>query len=101
VGGFLQFPSWHCRRTVIGIARYLVELYYPRSRADQLPEASARLRSAAAEISREGMPVRHLRGVFLPEDETWLHLFEADSLEAVGEASRRAELTYDRIVEAV
>ena len=83
------------------MASYLVELYHPRSRVDQLTEASARLRAAAAELSREGTPVRYLRGLFLPEDETCLHLLEADSPEAVGEASRRAELAYDRIVEAV
>jgi hypothetical protein len=82
------------------MASYLVELYHPRSRADQLAQASARLRAAAAQVSREGTPVRYLRGLFLPEDETCFHLFEACSLEAVGEASRRAELAYDRIVEA-
>jgi hypothetical protein len=83
------------------VSSYLVELYQPRSRADQLTQASARLRAAAAELSSEGTPVRYLRGLFLPEDETCLHLFEADSREAVDEASRRAELAYDRIVEAV
>jgi uncharacterized protein with GYD domain len=74
------------------MADYLVEHYLPGSSADQLKDASARLRAAAKQMSREGTPVRYLRGVFLPKDETCLHLFEAGSLEAVGEASRRADV---------
>ena len=83
------------------MASYLVELYQPRSHEHQLEQASARLRAAAAQLSREGTPVRYLRSLFLPEDETCFHFFEAVSAAAVGEASRRAELTYDRIVEAI
>ena len=74
------------------MADYLVEHYLPGSSADQLKDASARLRAAAKQMSREGTPVRYLRGIFLPKGETCLHLFEAGSLEAVGEASRRADV---------
>jgi uncharacterized protein with GYD domain len=74
------------------MAEYLVEHYVPGSSAQQLEQATARLQAAAKEMSCEGTPVRYLRGVFLREDATCLHLFEADSLAAVGEASRRAEL---------
>ena len=52
----------------------------------------------AAEL---GTDVRHLRTTFLPGDETILHVFEAESPEALREAARAAELPYDRIVEAV
>ena len=51
----------------------------------------------AAEL---GTDVRHLRTTFLPGDETILHVFEAESPEALREAARAAE-PYDRIVEAV
>ena len=74
------------------MASYLVEHYFPGWSAEQLEQATARLRAAARQVSREGMAVHYLRGVFLPEDETCLHLFDAGSLEAVGEASRRADL---------
>lgn len=83
------------------MASYLVEHYHPRSRGDQLTQASARLRAAAAQMSREGTPVRYLRGLFVPDDETCFHIFEAGSADAVGEAARRAELAYDRILKAV
>jgi hypothetical protein len=42
-----------------------------------------------------------VRSIFLPEDETWLLLVEADSAESVREAARRAELTFDRVSQAV
>jgi hypothetical protein len=37
----------------------------------------------------------------MPDDETCLHLFEADSPEAVGEAARRAGFVGARITRAV
>jgi hypothetical protein len=74
------------------MAEYLVEHFVPGSSDDELEQTTARLRAAARQMSREGTPVRYLCGVFLRNDETCLHLFEACSLEAVSEASRRADL---------
>jgi hypothetical protein len=73
---------------------YLMESYAAVSAVDAQGER-ARL---AAEL---GTDVRHLRTTFLPGDETILHVFEAESPEALREAARAAELPYDRIVEAV
>jgi hypothetical protein len=42
-----------------------------------------------------------VRSSFLPADELFLHLMEAESPEAAGEASRRAGIPAERIVEAV
>jgi hypothetical protein len=42
-----------------------------------------------------------VRSSFLPADELCLHLIEAESAEAAGEASRRAGMAPERIVEAV
>ena len=42
-----------------------------------------------------------LRRSFLGADETCFHLYEADSSEAVFEASRRAAIPVDRVVEAI
>ena len=80
---------------------YLVEVYLPRSRADEARAAGRRARAAAEELSREGVPIRYVRTTFLPDDETCFHLFEAASAEVVQEASRRAALGRARIVAAV
>jgi len=58
-------------------------------------------RERAALAGELGTDVRHLRTTFLPGDETILHVFEAESPEALHQAARAAELSYDRIVEAV
>lgn len=74
---------------------YLVEAY--TSGAIAAAEASDRARRVAE--LHDG--VRYVRTTFLPGDETILHLFEAPSASALAEASRLAELHFERIVEAV
>jgi hypothetical protein len=80
---------------------YLIEGYLPRSRAGELPELVARVRTAADELTSAGVPVRHLRSSFVPVDELFLHLVEAPSPEAAGEATRRAGIVPERIAETV
>ena len=80
---------------------YLVECYVPNSRSRELPETAARVREAAQALTAEGARVRYLRSTFLPSDELCLHLFEADSADRVGEASMRAGIQPERVVEAV
>jgi hypothetical protein len=74
---------------------YVVEAYLRDSPA---AEEDARRRAERAGALAEG--VRYVRTTFLPDDEVVLHLFEAPSAEALGAASRRAELPFERIVEA-
>jgi hypothetical protein len=73
---------------------YLVESYAPRS-------AAAGQRERAKRAAELGAGVRYLRTTFLPGDETLLHVFEAESPEALREAAGVAALPYERIVEAV
>lgn len=80
---------------------YLVESYLPRGREDELSHAALRAGRVAAALRAEGRHVRHLRSTFLPADEICVHLFEADSAALVDEASRRAGIPSERIVEAV
>ncbi|MGH3071993.1 MAG: nickel-binding protein [Gaiellaceae bacterium] len=80
---------------------YLVEVYQPRLSESDVAAISARARGAAEELTREGIPVGYLRSIFVPGDESCFHLFEASSLEAVAEASRRARIEPERIVEAL
>jgi hypothetical protein len=78
---------------------YLAEAYTPAS--PDVAEIETRARLAAAELSAAGTPVRYVRSIFMPDDETCFHLFEADSPEAVDEAARRAGFVGARITRAV
>lgn len=60
-----------------------------------------RARGAAEQSAREGATVRFVRTVFVPEDDTCLHLYEASSADDVRKAVRRAELPFERVSEAL
>jgi Nickel responsive protein SCO4226-like len=77
------------------MSSYLLEAYTPASAL--LEEVEARVRTAAAELSASGTPVR---SIFVPEDETCFLLYEADSADIVREAARRAALPFERITAA-
>jgi len=79
---------------------YLVELYVSRDDHTSVGLRAERARQAAAELTREGTAVRYVRSIFVPEDETCLLLYEAESLAAVDAAARRAGLAFDRIAAA-
>jgi hypothetical protein len=83
------------------VPSYLVESYLSRTGAADIQVLVQRAREAAEGLAREGMDVHYVRSSFLPEDEMWLLWFEAPTSELVGEAGRRAELEFARIVEAV
>ena len=80
---------------------YLLETYMSRTSAGEPAAAAARARAAAAQMRREGTPIRVLRSFFVPEDELWFCLYEARSSDTVVEASRRAKLGLGRIQKAV
>jgi hypothetical protein len=76
--------------------KFLVERYLRGG--EGLADVAKALRRCGRELTREGEPVRYVRSIFLPGDETCLDLYVASSAEAVGEATRRAGVSYDRIV---
>jgi hypothetical protein len=80
---------------VAGVKSYVVELELTAGDAT----AVERARGAAEQLTREGTPVRWVRSVYVPEEDTCLLVFEAPTAEAVDRAGRRAGLTYERIVE--
>jgi hypothetical protein len=83
------------------MAEFLVELYVSRVDAGAVARGAEQSRRAAAELTREGRPVRYLRSLFVPEDETCFYLYEASCVDAVREAARRAAVPFDRVTEAV
>lgn len=80
---------------------YLVEVYGGGIRSEELPQASERAELAATELTRQGIPVRFLGSISVPEDEMCFYLYEGPSEATVGEASRRAAIPFERVVEAV
>ena len=55
----------------------------------------------AVEGALEGRALRSVRTLFVAEDETYFHVFEAPSRDALVEAARSAGLTHVRVTEAV
>ena len=53
---------------------------------------SARARTAAEAMRREGTPVRFLRSIFVPENDACFLLYEAPTARSVREAAGRAGL---------
>jgi hypothetical protein len=83
------------------MAWYLAELYLPKEAAGEVASATARAQVAAAAAEDEDTPVRCLRSIFVPEDETWFLLYDGPTAAAVRRAVDRAGLTCARVVEAV
>lgn len=84
-----------------GLTRYLVELAPPAGGWGELEVVTARARAGAEELAAEGAPVRFLRAIFVPEDESCCFLYEARSIEVVVEAGRRATLAIQRVRESI
>ena len=78
---------------------FLIELYVSKTGGDAVAAGEECLGAAAAELTAEGRPVRLVRSIFVPEDETCFLLVDAASADDVREAARRASLTIDRVVE--
>lgn len=76
------------------MAEFLVELYLARPEGDAIAELA---RTAAEAVARSGGPVRYLSSIFVPEDETFFLLYEANTLEDVRQAVARAGLEFERI----
>ena len=79
---------------------FLVELYVARTDCAAVVAGAARLGSAAAQVTAEGRPVRVVRSIFVPQDETCYVLVEATTIDAVRETATRAALPIERVVEA-
>jgi len=85
------------RPSLDSVTTYLIEAYVA---GGDIADLQGRARAAAETMSNEGHAIRYLRSVLVPADETCFHLFDAASEDTVAELARRAQLTYERIVEA-
>jgi Protein of unknown function (DUF4242) len=80
---------------------FVVEQYLPAAGAAVAAQRAAAARRAAEEMRSEGIRVQFVRSIFIPDDETCIHLYRADSIDAVRAAVTRASLPLERIAEAV
>ena len=81
------------------MTEYLLELYAARS--DAVDQDTERARLAAEEHTRQGTPVRYLRSIFVPDDETCFLIFEAGSADAVRAVAERADLSFEHVATAI
>lgn len=81
------------------MTEFLVELYVPKAYFAGAAAGCGRLRAAADELTAEGWPVRLVRSIFVPEDETCFLLIEALTADEVRETARRAGVTCERVTE--
>lgn len=83
------------------LARYTIEVPRPEGNWAAMEAATARARQAADELRQEGTPIRFLRSIYVPEDETCFFLYEGPGADAVRAAARRAALTFDDIQKTI
>ena len=80
---------------------FIGEQYLQTDDAGAVAHRAGVARAAADQLRREGTPVHYVRSIFIPADETCIHLYRADSIEAVRAAAARACLRLERIAEAI
>ena len=76
---------------------FLVEHYRPGLPLDELERLAGRACAAVGDLERSGKPLRFLRSLIVPDDESFLSVVEAASEQLVREAYTQAEIPFERI----
>ena len=80
---------------------YLVENYHPGLGENELKGMVSSIRDAVAEMTRDGMAIRHVRSTIVPADESFLCLINATSEQLIRDAYARAGISFERISPAL
>jgi hypothetical protein len=80
---------------------FLVECYEPGVDQAEAESAAARVATASAELRAEGRDVEYVGAILVPADEAVFHVFAAGCAGTVREASLRASVQHERVVESV
>jgi hypothetical protein len=83
------------------VPSYLVETFLASSRAGERDARERRARSAAQELTEQGIPVRFHSSIHVPQDEICFFVFEAPSGPDAAFTAQQAGLDPFRVVEAV
>jgi hypothetical protein len=86
---------------IAGARTYLVECYSPAVDGDAVEAAGRRATAATVTLRTQGRPVHYVGALLVPADEVVFHLFTATSLDAVREASLRAGIELERVLESI
>lgn len=78
---------------------FVAEHYFSRTDVAGARRAAGAAQHAAEELARDGVAIELVRSIFLPEDETCIFIYEADSLESVRLGAERSGLAFDRIAQ--
>jgi hypothetical protein len=85
-----------------GLSRtYLVECYVPGIKPAEVECEVARVRAVSAELRKEGRQVEYVGAILVPGDEVVFHLFASECEGTVRDASVRASVPYERVVESI
>lgn len=79
---------------------FVAEQYFSRTDAAGARRTARAARDAAEQLAREGTAVEFVRSIFVPEDETCIFVYVADSLATVRMAAERAALAFEHIAQA-
>ena len=82
------------------MATFMVERYLPGVSAGQAAAGELLAEQLAMRLRTEGGTVRHLRSLFVPQDEQCFVLFQATSAHALAETLERLGIGYERIAES-
>jgi hypothetical protein len=88
-------------RTVRASRSFLAEKYWPGIDGRTAAEAARRLGEELAALIDEAGPVPTVACTYVPAEEAVLCVVRADTEALVRELGRRADVTFDRVVEAV
>jgi hypothetical protein len=80
---------------------FLVECYLPGVAESDVAAAGERARRVADELRAKGRDVAYLGALFVAADEAVFHQFRARNANLVVEASRLADLPFERVVESI
>lgn len=80
---------------------FLAERYWPGSDAADARSAVLRIGAQIEALTREGSPVQAIACTHVPREQVVLCVVRATSADVVAELGRRADVPFDRIVDAV
>jgi len=80
---------------------FVVERYVPHPTVSDLLTEGKRVTTAVRESEGfEATEIVYLRSIYMPDDEVSFCLFRGPSAEAIAEGFNRAQITFERVLEA-